>query len=95
MEWFLSEAHKRTKALHGVAADKLAPKADGDKKPEAKTRKPNLDKLPANLSQVPGGDGPGDVGSEFADIDKLDGLAYETALAKMTPSQRERYLATA
>ena len=30
-----------------------------------------------------------------ADLDKLDGLAYETALAKMTPAQRDRYLATA
>jgi hypothetical protein len=94
MEWFLSEAHKRTKALHGVA-EKAKTDAK-DKKPEAKpSRKPNLDKLPANLSQVPGGDGPGDVTGEFADIDGLDGLAYETALAKMTPAQRERYLATA
>lgn len=94
MEWFLAEAHKRTKALHGVESkDKPDPK---DKKPDTKpARKPNLDKLPANLSQVPGGDGPGDVTGEFADIDGLDGLAYETALAKMTPAQRERYLATA
>lgn len=93
MDWFLTEAHKRTKALHGVASDKSVDKTIV--KPEVKSRKPNLDKLPANLSQVPGGDGPGDVTSEFADIDGLDGLAYETALAKMSLSQRERYLAAA
>lgn len=95
-EWFLQEAHKRTKALHGLTDKKPDANEKGDaKKKAAAERKPDTSKLPASLAQVPGGDGPGDVGDEFADIDKLDGLAYEQALAKMTPAQRERYLATA
>lgn len=90
-EKYLIEAHKRTKVLHG-AQDKARDNKPNEK-PKART--PDASKLPATLANVPGGDGPGDVGSEFADIDKLDGLAYEQALAKMTPAQRERYLATA
>lgn len=96
-DWFLAEAHKRTKALHGIA-DKAAPtdKKSGDKpgdKPAS--RKPDVSKLPGSLANVPGGDGPGDVGDEFADIDKLSGLEYEMAMAKMSPAQRERFLLAA
>lgn len=104
-EWFLVEAHKRTKVLHGIE-DKKAPASEKpgespakktDAKPDAKpaSRKAAVDKLPATLAQVPGGDGPGDVTDEFSELDKMDGLEYETALAKMTPAQRERYLRAA
>lgn len=88
MEWFLSEAHKRVLALHG-----LAPKASKQQAVAEATerRKPDLAAVPANLSQVPGGDGPGDVGGEFADIDALDGEEFEDALAKMSPEKRARY----
>lgn len=90
-QFFLTEAHKRVKALYGIAgAPAPKPKA-GDKT----SRKPPLEGLPATLAQVPGGDGPGDVDGEFADLDKLEGLEYETALAAMTKAQRERYLAAA
>lgn len=30
-------------------------------------------------------------GSDFAAIDRLEGLAYERAIAKMTPAEREAY----
>lgn len=100
-DWFIEKAHKMTLALNPQEA-KPAPKVDaGDKggkkddKPKPAARKPNVDKIPASLANVPGGDGPGDVQDEFAEIDKLDGLEYETALARMTPAQRERYLASA
>lgn len=95
MEWFLHEAHKRTKALHGLEQKDAPSEKKLDKKDAAAKRKPDTSKIPASLAQVPGGDGPGDVSDEFADIDKLDGLAYEQALAKMTQAQRERYLAAA
>lgn len=110
-QFFLEQAHKATKALHGIAdkkpaatshqdgadkkpaaaAGKPAPKADG--KPPA--RKPPVDQIPKTLAPVPGGDGPGDVEDEFAHLDALDGLEFETALANMSPAQRERYLKAA
>jgi hypothetical protein len=93
MSWFLKEAHKQVKTELGVGKKEVTKEDKPTEKPKA--RKPDTSKLPASLANVPGGDGPGDVGDEFADLDKLDGLAYETALAKMTPAQRDRYLATA
>jgi hypothetical protein len=90
MDWFLVEAHKRVMALHCIAqTDASAPK---DKLKEAKeSRKPPLGNAPKTLAQVPGGDGPGDMGNEFNDLDGLDGIDLESAIAKMTPAQRERF----
>lgn len=88
MQWFLQEAHKRVKALHGVAPE---PKRETIEEAVAR-RKPPVSAAPKNLSQVPGSDGPGDVDGEFADIEALDGLEYEAALAKLTPAQRTKFL---
>lgn len=97
MDWFLVEAHKRVRALHGLsappapapapqtAAQKLAAAVASRKAPEASS-------MPVSLAQVPGGDGPGDVASEFADVMALEGQAYEDAIARMTPAQREKFL---
>lgn len=88
-EWFLSEAHRRVQALHGITTKPVPPPPP----PPAASRKPPIDAAPKTLAQVPGGDGPGDVdGNEFADIDRLTGEAQEAAIAKMSPSQRERYM---
>lgn len=93
MSWFLNEAHKRVMALHGMTK---APASTPDPaKHEKPNRKPPIDALPKTLAQVPGGDGPGDVESEFTNIDSLDGEALEAAIARMTPAQRERYMAGA
>lgn len=81
--WFLAEAHRRVNAMYGVSVS--APVAP------PRGRKPPLDAVPMNLSQVPGGDGPGDVASEFANLDALDGEELEGAIAKMTPAQREKF----
>lgn len=87
MDWFLDEANKRVKALHGLAAPaKTEPAPD-----PAARRKPPVGAVPKNLSQVPGSDGPGDVESEFASLDTLEGDALEAAIARMTPAQRERF----
>lgn len=88
MEWFLAEAHKRVLALHGVAQ---APKRESLDEAKAK-RKPPVDAAPKTLAQVPGSDGPGDVASEFADIEALDGWDLEQAIARMSPAQRAKYL---
>lgn len=88
-DWFLAEAHKRVKALHGLSTtDKRAGGKDGDPPP---SRKPPTDAVPVTLANVPGSDGPGDLAGEFADLDGLDGDALEMAIAKMTPEQREKY----
>lgn len=86
MDWFLSEAHKRVLALHGVAQPK-APVAAA--KPTS--RVPPTDSLPKSLAQVPGSDGPGDVSGEFSDIDALDGDALEDRLRSMSPAEKDRY----
>lgn len=98
--FFLTEAHKRVKALHGIADKTVTPPKEGkgdkgsDGKPAA--RKPGVKNLPADLAHVPGGDGPGDVGDdEYAALDKLEGLDYETALAAMPKAARDRYLQAA
>jgi chromosome segregation ATPase len=91
MQWFLDEAHRRVKALHGVAvATKPADKKDVVADAVA-ARKPALDKAAKTLAQVPGSDGPGDVEGEFANLDNLEGEALEDAIKKMSPDQRERF----
>jgi len=95
MRWFLEEAHKRVMALHGVTAP--APAAA---KPAAQpvaavaARRADPSQIVQTLAQVPGAAGDIDpVSVEFADIDKLDGLAFEQALAALPEAKRERYLA--
>ncbi len=92
MDWFLTEAHRRVKALHGVAT---APEPKADPAAAAKAandaRKPPVGAAPVTLAQVPGGDGPGDVAGEFADLDSLDGEALDDAIKKLSPAQREKY----
>lgn len=94
-DFFLEEGHKRVKALHSIGGSQPQAKAPEEKPAKPAQRKPPVDKLPASLANVPGGDGPGDVADEFSDIDKLSGMEYERALAGMSKSQRDRYLASA
>ena len=104
MDWFLEEAHKRVLALHGMSPTAKAAEVDSsaEAKPALKAmdrkpvdRKPPLDIAPKTLAMVPGGEGPGDVDGEFADVLALEGLAYEQAIARMSPTERERFLRAA
>jgi hypothetical protein len=52
------------------------------------------DKPMGSLATVPAAPGGDDDGAEFAHLEKLDGMAFERALAKMSPEQQERYLAS-
>ncbi len=88
-DWFLNEAHKRVLTLRGIT-----PKAkQSDIKAEVNaSRKPPVASIPKSIGDLPGGEQ--DIGQgEFAAVDKLSGDAYERALAKMSPDQRNRYLA--
>lgn len=87
MRWFLEEAHKRVVALHGVPTTKKA----ADPK-----RRPDVSGVVQSLADVPGGAGDADpTGSEFAELDKLTGPAYERALSAMPQEKRDRYLMSA
>lgn len=89
-DWLWNEAHKAVMRARGVPLSRAAsqdPVADAKAK-----RKPPVDAAPTTLAQVPGSDGPGDVSIEFADIEALDGWELEEAIAKMSPTQRERFL---
>lgn len=93
MNWFLQEAHRRVKALHGIQDKPAAQETPEDKlKAARESRKPPIEAAPKTLAQVPGGDGPGDVTGEFSDVEGLEGLELEDAIARMTPAQRERFL---
>ena len=105
MEWFLTEAHRRVLALHGLSQPAAMPAANSAAKPAADTaalkaavvadRKPPLEAAPKSLAVIPGGEGPGDVESEFSAVLALDGFDYEQAIARMSPAQRERFLRAA
>lgn len=96
MSWFLEQAHNYVRVKHNLPGNSKAPTtaaAPADpKKAAADKRKPDTSALPRTLADVPGADGPGDVASEFASLDSLDGEALEMAIARMNPAQRERYL---
>lgn len=89
--WFLREADRLVSDRMGLNK-KPAPAAapvDG-KLPEPKELKPRapvtLAAVPSSGSQAPGGD-------EYAHLDSLSGEALEKEVSKMSPAQKERYLA--
>lgn len=49
--------------------------------------------IPKTLSGVPAADTNTDGGNEFAALDKLNGMEYEMAYARLSKEQREKYLA--
>lgn len=93
MEWFLQEGNRRVRALHGVATAEPKKDAATAIAEALRGRASQAGAAPKTLAQVPGADGPGDVDSEFSDIDRLDGEALEDAIAKMSPARRAKYLA--
>lgn len=87
MNWFLSEAHRMVRAKHGIAAP--APTTPG----KTKKRTPPVGQIPKTLAGVPGTDGPGDIGGdEFQELDRLEGMELEEAVARLSPAARAKYL---
>lgn len=87
-DWLWNEAHKAVMRARGIQRqeDRADPVTDA-----RRSRKPPVDAAPKTLAQVPGSDGPGDVGDEFADVLALDGTDFEDAIARMSPAQREKF----
>jgi hypothetical protein len=88
----LARAHKRVMAEFGInpAAGAGNPALTAPKRPgEAAARS----SAPITLGEVPAADLPDVGGSKYAHLDKLDGLAFENALAKLPPAEQEAYLA--
>jgi len=87
MAWFLTEAHRMVRAKHGVAAPV-------EKAQQASTKRAApVAQVPKTLAGVPGTDGPGDMGGdEFQDLDRLEGLELEDAVARLSPAARAKYL---
>jgi hypothetical protein len=95
-KWFLEQAHKKVMSEFDIPMPgaKAAPAAAPAKPaaPKKAGRAPNLEGIPPSLGGLPAAaeTEAGDAG-EFSGIDKLSGMAYERALASLTPEQKARY----
>lgn len=95
----LREADRRVRVLYGKAAQpapttKEPVDAAAAKAKAAASRRPPLDAAPKTIAQVPGGEGPNDMGGEFAELATLEGYDLEDAIARMTPAVRARWAAS-
>ena len=91
MRWFLDEADRITREriakLVGVPVPAASPATES--KVKQKVPKPTL---PPNLGDLPSAELPETGQDEWAHLDKLDGMALEQALAKLSAADQERYL---
>lgn len=88
--FFLEEADRQIRHRFNIAG---ATKTTGDKTKETKQRRePDMSKLPKTLADLPAADIAETGADEFAYLDKLEGIALEQALRKLTPEQEARYL---
>jgi len=88
---FLTEAHKNLRTAFGLQ------EAQGTEKPADKTQTKQRRELPPNLAKVPSAEIEDTNGGQFAVLDRMantDPIAYEEALAKMSPAARDAYLAS-
>lgn len=97
--WFLEQAHKKVMAEFDITAvaQKSGQKpgnsvASGKKVANTNGRAPNLSNIPPTLGGLPAAaEIDSSDGGEFAHLDKLSGMAYERALAALSPDQKARY----
>ena len=86
--FFLEEADRQIRQRFNMGA--AADTGGGKQKPGAK--QPDLSNLPKTLATLPAAEIAETGSDEFAYLDKLDGIALEQALRKLTPEQEARYL---
>lgn len=80
MSWFLQEAHRSVQALRGAGG-----KAGGEDRVRAHREREQRD------THVEVGRGRDD-GDGFGDVDSLDGFEFEDAVARMSASERARFV---
>lgn len=85
--FFLEEADRQVRNRFNVG--------DAPAAPNKTPRQPDLSRVPKTLAQLPAAEMSETGAEEFAYLDKLDGIALEQALRKMTPEQEARYLGAA
>lgn len=88
-EQILDKAHKLVLLDH---ADKFA--APAPAKPAAQPKAPKPEAIPS-LHNVPSAEVESTSGGKFAALDRLNGLELEAALSKLSPAEREQYMASA
>jgi hypothetical protein len=82
--WFLSEAHRMTKEVLGIATAR--------KDSQGNRSAVDIANLPPTLRNVPVAAMGAVNGDEFAHMRNLDGLALERAHAALNDAQRDRYM---
>jgi hypothetical protein len=92
--WFLNEADRLVRERFNLPADGGNKGGDGKDKGKGKggERKPDLSNLPPNIGNLPAAESSETGADEFSYLDKLSGMELESALARLTPEQTERYL---
>lgn len=90
--FFLEEADRQIRKRFNMGST-LAANAGG--KPSPGVKQPDLSAIPKTLANLPAAEMAETGSDEFAYLDKLDGIALEQALRKMTPEQEARYLGAA
>jgi hypothetical protein len=98
---YLLKAHENVESAFGVASvqEEETPKSvDKEKLDKAKARsknvrgnKPDLSVVPKTLKDAPAADTNKDT-DPFASLDNLEGLEKEAAVAKLSPSELDKYL---
>jgi hypothetical protein len=83
----LDKARENTAKIVVLPESKAATPA-----PAPKQQKRTQPAIPPNIGNMPAAVQNDAPNSEFAHVDKLSGIAYEEALARMSEQQRERYL---
>lgn len=91
MGFFLEEADRQIRKRFNMGGE--PPPAAKDNKPA--NRQPDLSNVPKTLAQLPAAEMAETGSDEFAYLEKLDGIALEQALRKLTPEQEARYLGAA
>lgn len=77
----LRESDRRVKEMMGVKSSPKLKVVEPMSKPD----------IPKTLRDIPAAEG-NESGDEFAALDKLDGMELESALARLSDEQRDRYL---
>lgn len=87
-EWALNEADRQVRKRFNTGTEPA-------NEVKQQKREPDLSKVPKTLAQLPAAEMAETGNEEFAHLDKLDGIALEQALRKLTPEQEARYLGAA